>query len=80
MYADFECNLRDVEIYKGSYTKRYHEHVSCSYSYKVICIDDRFGKSTIIYRGENDADEFIKEILQEHEYCKKIMKKFSIKI
>ena len=21
IYADFECNLRDVEIYKGSYTK-----------------------------------------------------------
>ena len=25
IYADFECNLRDVEIYEGSYTKKYHE-------------------------------------------------------
>ena len=24
IYADFECNLRDVEIYEGSYTKKYH--------------------------------------------------------
>ena len=21
IYADFECNLRDVEVYEGSYTK-----------------------------------------------------------
>ena len=48
IYADFECNLRDVEIYEGSYTKKYHEHVSCSYAYKNVCIDDRFSKSTII--------------------------------
>ena len=48
IYADFECNLRDVEICEGSYPKKYHEHVPCSYAYKVICIDDRVSKSTII--------------------------------
>ena len=45
-----------------------------------ICIDDRFIKSTIIYRGENAAYEFIEAIFQEHKYCKKIMKNFSIKV
>ena len=30
IYADFECNLRDVEVYEGSYTKKYHEHAPCS--------------------------------------------------
>ena len=44
IYADFECNLRDVEIYEGSYTKKYHEQVPCSYAFKVVCIDDRFSK------------------------------------
>ena len=24
IYADFECNLKDIEIYEGSYTKKYH--------------------------------------------------------
>ena len=33
IYTDFECNLRDVEIYEGSCTKKYHEHVPCSYAY-----------------------------------------------
>ena len=68
IYADFECNLRDVEIYEGSYTKKYHEHVPCSYAYKVICIEDKFSKSTIIYRGENAAYEFINAVLKEYIY------------
>ena len=75
VYADFECNLRDVEIYEGSYTKKYHEHVPCSYAYKVVCIDDKFSKSTIIYRGENAAYKFIKAVLEEYKYCKKNNKK-----
>ena len=29
IYADFECNLRDVEIYEGFYTRKYHEHIPC---------------------------------------------------
>ena len=74
IYAYFECNLRDVEIYEGSYTKKY-EHVPCSYAYKVVCIDDRFSKSIVVYRGKNAAYEFIKAIPKEHKYCKKIMKK-----
>ena len=61
IYAGFECNLRDVEIYEGSYTKKYHEHVPCSYAYKVVCIDDRFSKSIVVFRDKNAAYEFIKE-------------------
>ena len=42
IYADFECNLKDVEISKGSYTKKNHEHVPCSYAFKIVCIDNIF--------------------------------------
>ena len=31
---------------------------------------------TIIYRGENAAYEFINTILEEYEYCQKIMKEY----
>ena len=51
------------------------EHVPCSHAYKVVCIDDKYSKSTIIYRGVNAAYEFIKSILKERKYCKKIMNK-----
>ena len=76
IYADFECNLKSVKIYEGSYTKIYHNHIPCSYAYKIVCIDDRFNKPIVIYRGENAAYEFIKAILKEYKYCKKIMKKY----
>ena len=47
IYADFECNLRGVECYEGSYTKKYQDHIPCSFAYKVICIDDRFTKQIL---------------------------------
>ena len=40
LYADFECNLSDTEIYEDSCTKKYHDHVSCSYAFKVVWIDN----------------------------------------
>ena len=74
VYADFERNLKKIECYEGTYTKKYHEHVPCSYAYKVVCIDDRFSKPIVVYRGENAAYEFIKAVLEERKYCKKIMR------
>ena len=76
IYADFECNLRGVECYEGSYTKKYQDHISCSFAYKVVCIDDRFTKRTVAYRGENAAYEFIKANIKEYKYCRKVMNKY----
>ena len=75
IYSNFECNLKIVKCKEGSYTERYQGHIPCSFPYKIICIDDRFSKPTIIYRGENAAYEFVKAILKEYKYCKKLMKK-----
>ena len=75
IYADFECNLKDIEIYEGSCTKKYHDHIACSYAFKVVCIDNRFSKPVVVYRSENAAYEFIKAILKEYKYCKKLKKK-----
>ena len=52
------------------------DHIPCSFANKIVCIDDIFSKPTIIYKGENAADESIKAILEEHKYCKKIMKEY----
>ena len=80
IYADFECNLEGVESYEGPYTKKYQDHVPCSFAYKVVCIDDKFSKSIVIFTGENAAYEFIKAILKEYKYRKKVMKKTLTKI
>ena len=44
-------------------------------TFLVVCIDDRFTKPTVVYSSENAAFEFIKAILQEHKYCRKIRNK-----
>ena len=75
IYADFECNLESAEVYEGSYTKEYQDHVPCSFAYKIVCIDDRFTKPIFVFRGKTAAYEFIKAILKEYKYCKKVMKK-----
>ena len=76
IYADIECNLKRAECNEGSYTKKYQDHIPCSYDYKVVCIDDRYTKPIIVYRGENAAYEFIKAILKEYKYIKKIMNQY----
>ena len=76
IYANFECNLRSVESYEGRFLhKKYQDHVPCSFAYKVVCVEDRFTKRSVIDRGENAAYEFIKLILKEYKYCKKVMNK-----
>ena len=41
----------------------------------IKLFDDRFTKWIVVYRGENAAYEFIKAILKEYKYRKKVMKK-----
>ena len=75
IYADFGCNLKDTEIYESFCTKKYHDHVPCSYAFKVVCIDNRFSKPIVVYRDKSVAYEFIKAILKEYKYSEKVMKK-----
>ena len=79
IYADFECNLRGVGSYEGSYTKKYQDHVPCSFGYKIFCVDGRFTKPIVVYRRENTGYEFIKAVLNEYKYCRKVMNKHSNK-
>ena len=69
--ADFQCNLKKVKCNKGSYREKYQDHIPCSFAYKIVCINDKFTKPTIIYRGKNVAYEFSKAILEEYKYCQK---------
>ena len=55
--------------------KKYQDHDPCSFAYKFVCVDDRLTKPIIVYRGENAADKFIKAILKEYKYCRKVMNK-----
>ena len=65
-YADFESNLKSVERYKGSYSKKYQDHIPSSFAYKFVCVDDKFRKSFVVFRGEtlllNLLNQFLKSM------------------
>ena len=54
--------------------KKYQDHVPCRFAYKLVCVDDKFTKTIVVFRGKNAAYEFIEAILKKFEYCKKVMK------
>ena len=83
IYAYFECIVKRVKSTdrgdrddNALYTEIFRKHIPCSFAYKVVCIDDEFSKTVVLYRGKNTVNKFIKAILKEYEYCKKVMKKY----
>ena len=71
IYAEFECTLNSVEIYESSCPKTHQDLIPCSFFYKLVCVDDRFSKPIVLYRGKNAACKLIEAILKQYEYYKK---------
>ena len=78
IYCDFETLNRDIaschpDPAKSSTTATKLLDV-CSYGYKRICtVDDRYTKSTVIFRGPNAAQHFVESLLREEEEIKEIL-------
>ena len=64
----------------ASYTEKCQSHIPFSFSYKFVCIGDKCSKLIAFYRGKNAVYKFIKTILEEYDYCKKVIKTILIKI
>ena len=47
-----------MKSYEGSYSKKYQDRVPCSFAYKLVCVEDKFTKPIVVFRGENAAYEF----------------------
>ena len=60
---------------KFSCSKKYQDHIPCSFAYKLVCVDHRFSISIFVYTSNTAAYRFIEAILEEYKYCKKVMKK-----
>ena len=84
--------LKSMLILKGvkssdknnsSYTEKYQDHISCSFPYKVFCIDNKLLimiiKNAHKMIMKNAAYRLIESILKEYDYCKKMIKKHSNK-
>ena len=79
IYADFECLFKNVDSGINndcfSYTSKYQDHVPCSFAYKLVCIDDKYSKNVVLYRGKNAVFKFIQCIFKEYSYCRPVIKK-----
>ena len=40
-----------------------------------MCVDDKFSKDVVLYRGKNAVLKFISCIFKEYDHCRKVMKK-----
>ena len=82
IYADFECILKKCGVSErvfdenSSWRKKYQDHVSCGFGYKVVCADDRFTKDVVIYRRKDCVNKFISAILRKYQYCKDVVKNY----
>ena len=76
IYADFECILKKCDNVVGSYDNSWSikesEHAPCGFGYKVVCVDNKFSKDVVVYRGKGCVKKFISCILDEYEYCRRI--------
>ena len=75
VYSDFECILNSVESYEGSCSKKYQDHFLVVLLTNLFVLMVNLASQLFFYRGENAAYKFIEAILEEYEYCKKVMKK-----
>jgi len=79
IYADFKAITEKVQGCRPnddkSFTEAYQNHKDCSYGYKVVCCyDEKYTKPVQAYRGENAVYNFMERMLNEGNYCKKIIK------
>ena len=74
--ADFECTFKKCDASVGSddstWSVKECEHIPCGFGYKVVCIDDKFSKDVVVYRGVDCVSKFICCILDEYEYCRRV--------
>ena len=79
IYADTECNFKKIHINNKDkntlHTEKYQNHIFCGFSYKLVCTDDKFSKSVVLYRGKTSIYKLVEAIPEEYDCCKQIIKK-----
>ena len=77
-YAGFESILVQEDNGKQhpeeTYTNKYQKHITCYCGYKLVCVDDKFGKLFKTYLGKYLVYNFINSIIEESRYCSEVMK------
>ena len=87
IYADFECLLKKVGIRINNDCFNYEEisftakyHIPCSFAYKLVCVNDRYSKDVVLYRGKNVVYKVYKVFLMSILIVEVLLKNILIKI
>ena len=75
IYADFECNLKKLNVMKVLIQKNIKTIFLVVLLIKLFVLMINLLNQLLYIHVKIAAYEFIKAILEEYEYCKKIMKK-----
>ena len=62
------------KLQNGFYTNKYQKHVACSYSYKLVCVDDKFSKPFNSNIGNDAVYNFINSV-KKSKHCSYVMEK-----
>ena len=76
IYADTEGFLKRTKIEEGEYTIKYQEHQPNSIGAKLVCIDDRFTLPSIIFKGKDCINKFIRGVLDKQKWTQQIIKQY----
>ena len=72
IYADTESFLKRTNSYEGEHTIKYQEHFPNSIGAKLVCIDDRFTLSSVIFKGKDCIIKFITWVLDKQKWTKQV--------
>ena len=79
IYVDFESILVPEDNGKQNpnefYMSQYQKHITCSYSYKLVCVDDKFSKPFKSNLGKDAVYNFINSMIEESKYCSEVIEK-----
>ena len=51
--------------------KKYQDHVPCSFDDKLVCVDDKFAKPTVVFRAKMMLMNLLKQFLKSIRIAKK---------
>ena len=68
--------MKRTKIKEGEHTIKYQEHYPNSIEAKLVCIDDRPTLPSIIFKGKNCINKFIRWVLDKQKWTKQTTKKY----
>ena len=84
IHANFESILvqedNGKQNAKESYTNKYQKHITCSYGYKLVCVDHNFSKPFKMYLDKDAVCNCINNTIEESKYCSEGMNKYFLVI